>query len=176
MISDLKVQSQIIPRSILKKEEDGARHYTQCGTASCSPFGFLLSRCLVFDPSLVVLSCADMVCRILQSLREAATPRPPGTPRVAKADNPCPTKTFAVGYGGFVPGTYVLHNSPERYLPKTTTPMDKAIGTPGTMYLGDLTQEWNIGHPYKTSQESYGEWSPLSLVTEGKPKLWTHRK
>lgn len=111
-----------------------------------------------------------------KSLEDAATPRALGTPRTAKPENPCPKKTFAVGYGGFVPGTYVLHNSPERYLPKTSTPMDKALATPCKIYLGDLTQEWNVGHPYKTSQESYGAWSPLSKVTEGKPKLWTRRK
>lgn len=90
--------------------------------------------------------------------------------------NPCEDKTFAVGYAGFIPGTYVTHNAPDRYKPKTSTPMDKALATPGTIYLGDLTQEWNIGKPYQRTYDEYGAWSPLAKIAEGQPKLWTRRK
>jgi hypothetical protein len=111
-----------------------------------------------------------------QSIKDAATPRSVGTPRVPRPENPCEAKTYAVGYAGFVPGTYVLHNTPDRYKPKTSTPMDIALATPGSIYLGDLTQEWNVGAPYRRSYESYGSFSPLAQNEEGKPRLWTRRK
>ena len=81
-----------------------------------------------------------------------------------------------MGYAGFIPGTYVTHHAPDRYKPKTSTPMDKALATPGTIYLGDLTQEWNVGKPYRRTHDEYGAWSPLAKVAEGKPKLWTRRQ
>jgi len=100
-----------------------------------------------------------------------------GTPRVPKPENPCPDKQYAVGYCGYIPGTYVLHHAPDRYNPKTSTPMDIAIATPGKIYLGDLTQEWNLGQPYKRSQQTYGEWSPVAALAEkDKPKSWAIRK
>ena len=87
-----------------------------------------------------------------------STPRPVGTPRMAKPDNPCPDKTFAVGYAGWLPGRYVTRNVPERYIPKKKT--EHSIGSvkPDQIYLGDLTQEWNIGEPYRRTHSTYGEW------------------
>ena len=90
-----------------------------------------------------------------------------------KPENPCPNKTFAVGYSGFIPGAHVSHNTPDRYRPKTSTPMDKALENPRSIYLGDLSQEWNVGQPYYTTMSIVGEWSPFSK--EPKPKLWSRK-
>jgi hypothetical protein len=110
-----------------------------------------------------------------QALQDAMTPRPVGTPRTPRPVNPCKDKTFAVGYAGWIPGTYVTHNAPDRFKPKTSTPMDKALCTPGTIYLGDLTQEWNVGAPYQRSSEAHGQWV-AHLDKADKPKLWTRPK
>ena len=69
----------------------------------------------------------------------------------------------------------MTHNAPDRYKPKTATPMDKALEIPGKIYLGDLSQEWNVGKPYRKASEEYGAWSNLAKVAEDTPRLWTRR-
>jgi hypothetical protein len=53
--------------------------------------------------------------------------------------------------------------------------MDKTLETPGKIYLGDLSQEWNVGKPYRKASEEYGAWSNLAKVAEDTPRLWTRR-
>eukprot|EP00285_Hemiselmis_virescens_P012701 CAMPEP_0173394858 /NCGR_PEP_ID=MMETSP1356-20130122/29659_1 /TAXON_ID=77927 ORGANISM="Hemiselmis virescens, Strain PCC157" /NCGR_SAMPLE_ID=MMETSP1356 /ASSEMBLY_ACC=CAM_ASM_000847 /LENGTH=418 /DNA_ID=CAMNT_0014353391 /DNA_START=193 /DNA_END=1449 /DNA_ORIENTATION=+ len=65
------------------------------------------------------------------------------------------------GYCGFRPGTAVSRYPPDRYRPRIELSKPrKEKHLRGSIYMGDLTQEWNQGDPYWRTNHDYGCFTP----------------
>jgi len=79
---------------------------------------------------------------------------------------------YIAGYGGFKPGYKISRHAPEQF--KGDPHIEHRPDARGsTIYLGDLTQEWNLGTPYRCTNADYGLWSPLAGKKE---PLWVRRR
>mmetsp|Transcript_11917 Transcript_11917/g.27747 ORF Transcript_11917/g.27747 Transcript_11917/m.27747 type:complete len:420 (+) Transcript_11917:169-1428(+) len=65
------------------------------------------------------------------------------------------------GYCGFRPGTAASRYPPDRYRPRIelSKPRNEKH-LRGSIYIGDLTQEWNVGDPYWRTNHDYGCFTP----------------
>eukprot|EP00286_Rhodomonas_abbreviata_P009294 CAMPEP_0181325578 /NCGR_PEP_ID=MMETSP1101-20121128/21009_1 /TAXON_ID=46948 /ORGANISM="Rhodomonas abbreviata, Strain Caron Lab Isolate" /LENGTH=388 /DNA_ID=CAMNT_0023433913 /DNA_START=192 /DNA_END=1355 /DNA_ORIENTATION=- len=83
-------------------------------------------------------------------------------------ENPIPR--FVSGYAGFQPGVRIAKHSPEQYrAPQNADHNNTPRGS--QIYLGDLTQEWNLGTPYRCTNGDYGQWTPQA-DPQKREKLW----
>ena len=92
--------------------------------------------------------------------------------RVANAEaNPPPAHIS--GYTGFRPGGHGGSAfSPERYAPPPKVKANGEVVEAGSIYLGDLSQEWNCGDPYRSMSQQIG----AHFAGASRGTLWARRR